>query len=179
MTLVVSLRTFANASDVPDVALVDAAQEYAAEPRAAGDSSDRPPAGRLPVVLGSYPERIGIFHDRRISSPPSHHLSVGRFGKSYARRLASSIRGKALAAASAEKPDSVLATLERYRTVLLADAVRETAELVASAILQRRMKLNRIVGSELKVLCDAMIRDCEPVAVGLFGSPRVKLKLVK
>ena len=59
---------------------------------------------------------------------------------------------------SEEKSHSVLATLERCRTVLLADADIETAELVTLAILQLRMRLNRIAESELRALCDAMMR---------------------
>ena len=80
---------------------------------------------------------------------------------------------------SENKSHSVLATLERCRVALLADADRETAELVALAILQLRMKLNRVAELELKALCDAMMRDGEPVAVGPFGGPRALLKLVK
>ena len=82
-------------------------------------------------------------------------------------------------ASSDNKLHLVLATLERCRSALLADADRETAELVALAILQLRMKLNRVAESDLKALCDAMVRDGEPVAVGPFGGPRVSLKLVK
>src|ERR1700733_1251245 len=72
--------------------------------------------------------------------------------------LASSVRGKMLVDNSEEKSHSVLATLERCRTVLLADADIETAELVTLAILQLRMRLNRIAEAELRGLCDAMMR---------------------
>jgi len=56
----------------------------------------------------------------------------------------------------------VLATLEECRTVLHAADARETALLVSVAILQLRMKLNRIADSELKALCDAMTADGGP-----------------
>jgi hypothetical protein len=64
-----------------------------------------------------------------------------------------------LAANSERQLHSVLATLEQCRTVLHAAASRETALLVSVAILQLRMKLNRIADSELKALCDAMTAD--------------------
>jgi hypothetical protein len=60
---------------------------------------------------------------------------------------------------SEQKLHSVLATLEECRTVLHAAASRETALLVSMAILQLRMKLNRIGDSDLKALCDAMTAD--------------------
>jgi hypothetical protein len=82
-------------------------------------------------------------------------------------------------ASSEKKSHLVLATLERCRSVLLADADRETAELVALAILQLRMKLNCVADSDLKALCDAMMRFGEPVAVGSCDGPPAFLKLVK
>ncbi len=60
---------------------------------------------------------------------------------------------------SEQQLHSVLATLEQCRTVLHGAAARETALLVSMAILQLRMKLNRIADSELKALCDAMTAD--------------------
>jgi len=60
---------------------------------------------------------------------------------------------------SEQQLQSVLATLEHCRTVLHAAASQETALLVSVAILQLRMKLNRIADSELKALCDAMTAD--------------------
>ncbi len=60
---------------------------------------------------------------------------------------------------SEQQLQSVLATLEECRTVLHDAASRETALLVSMAILQLRMKLNRIADSELKALCDAMTED--------------------
>jgi hypothetical protein len=81
---------------------------------------------------------------------------------------------------------SVLAALEECRAVLLASASQETAELVSLAILQLRMKLNRVADSELKVLCDAMMPEQGPAersqAASLQGERRnssAPLKLVK
>ena len=73
--------------------------------------------------------------------------------------LASSGSGKTPVASSEQKLHSTLATLEQCRAVLLASASRETAQLVSVAILQLKMKLNRIADSELKALCDAMTPD--------------------
>jgi hypothetical protein len=67
-----------------------------------------------------------------------------------------------LVANSERQLHSVLATLEQCRTVLHTAAARETALLVSVAILQLRMKLNRIADSELKALCDAMTEDGAP-----------------
>jgi hypothetical protein len=80
---------------------------------------------------------------------------------------------------------SVLATLEECRAVLAGNASGETANLISVAILQLRMKLNRIADSELKALCDAMSRDAAPLAKPQFPkSPQGQgqgalLKLVK
>ena len=54
---------------------------------------------------------------------------------------------------------SVLATLEECRDALTHSSDRETALLVSVAILELRMKLNRITDSDLKALCDAMLPD--------------------
>ncbi len=54
---------------------------------------------------------------------------------------------------------SVLATLEECRAALNLSSNRETALLLSVAILDLRMKLNRIADSELKALCDAMLPD--------------------
>ena len=57
---------------------------------------------------------------------------------------------------------SILATLEKCRDALIDNSDRETALLVWVAILELRMKLNRITDSELKALCDAMLPDEAP-----------------
>jgi hypothetical protein len=60
---------------------------------------------------------------------------------------------------SEQRLHSVLATLEQSRAVLIDSSFRETASLVSVAILELRMKLNRIADRELKALCDAMLAD--------------------
>jgi hypothetical protein len=57
---------------------------------------------------------------------------------------------------------SILATLEQCRAGLIDSGHRETAQLVSVAILELRMKINRISDSELKALCDAMLPDDAP-----------------
>ena len=63
---------------------------------------------------------------------------------------------------SEERLHSVLASLEECRAVLIESGDRETALLLSVAILELRMKLNRITDSELKALCDAMLPDETP-----------------
>ena len=63
---------------------------------------------------------------------------------------------------SEERLHSVRATLEECRAVLIESGNRETAQLVSVAILELRMKLNRVADSELKALCDAMLPDEAP-----------------
>ena len=63
---------------------------------------------------------------------------------------------------SEERLNSILATLEECRAALIDSSDRETALLVSVAILELRMKLNRIADSELKALCDAMLPDEAP-----------------
>jgi hypothetical protein len=59
---------------------------------------------------------------------------------------------------------SVLATLEQCRAALIEGSDRDTALLVSVAILELRMKLNRVADAELKALCDAMVPDEAAVA---------------
>src|SRR5260370_34781502 len=73
--------------------------------------------------------------------------------------LASSVTEKTLVANSEERLHSILATLEECQAALVASGNRETAQLVSVAILELRIKLNRVADSELKALCDAMLRD--------------------
>ena len=101
--------------------------------------------------------------------------------------LASSVTEKTLVANSEERLISILATLEECQGALVASGNRETAQLVSVAILELRIKLNRIADSELKALCDAMVRDvtsAEPphekkLSQGQGGCSAVALKLVK
>ncbi len=97
--------------------------------------------------------------------------------------LASSVSEKTLVANSEERLHAVLATLEECRRAL-ASTDGETVQLLSVAILQLRMKLNRITDSELKALCDAMLpeegseRSEDPAS--LQGQRRrALLKLVK
>jgi len=63
---------------------------------------------------------------------------------------------------SEERLQSILATLEQCRTVLAHGGNRDTAQLLSVAILELRMKLNRVSDAELKALCDAMSPDHGP-----------------
>ena len=60
---------------------------------------------------------------------------------------------------SEERLHLILATLEQCRAGLIESSNRETAQLVSVAILELRMKLNRITDQELRALCDAMVPD--------------------
>jgi hypothetical protein len=89
--------------------------------------------------------------------------------------------GKTLVSISERRLHSVLAALEKCRAALLVNADPETAQLLSLAILQLRMKLNRIGDTELKALCDAMTQNEAPLESTQGGrrrSPPV-LKLVK
>ena len=82
---------------------------------------------------------------------------------------------------------AVLATLEECQASLVRNGDRDTAQLISVAILELRIKLNRIDDSELKALCDAMLREVDPASKpapskpqeGLRQRPQVSLKLVK
>ena len=80
---------------------------------------------------------------------------------------------------------SALASLEKCRADLLADADMETAKLVSLAILQLRMKLNRIGDADMKALCDAMTQrlastgDAKRPPQGGRGHVATALKLIK
>jgi hypothetical protein len=82
---------------------------------------------------------------------------------------------------------SVLATLEECQASLVRNGDRDTAQLVSVAILELRIKLNRIEDSELKALCDAMLRDVDAASKpvqpkppeGLRQRSSALLKLVK
>lgn len=76
---------------------------------------------------------------------------------------------------SDERLHLILATLEECRASLIDSANRDTAQLVSMAILELRMKLNRIAESELKALCDAMLPDDPPVERPQRRRPLLKL----
>jgi hypothetical protein len=84
---------------------------------------------------------------------------------------------------SEERLHVILATLEQCRAGLVESSNRETAHLVSVAILELRMKLNRITHSELKALCDAMLPDDSAAERLQYPKPpprrRPLLKLVK
>jgi hypothetical protein len=101
--------------------------------------------------------------------------------------LASAVTEKTLVANSEERLRSIVAALEECRAALVGSSNQETAQLVSLAILQLRMKLNRVADSELKALCDAMTPDDEPAEgshtpkspQGTRRRPAALLKLVK
>ena len=82
---------------------------------------------------------------------------------------------------------AVLATLEECHAALVLNGDQDTAQLVSVAILELRIKLNRIEDSELKALCDAILREGEAAAGAVFPKRQdgirqrapVILKLVK
>lgn len=80
---------------------------------------------------------------------------------------------------SEQRLHAILATLEQCRAGLIDSAHRDTAQLVSVAILELRMKLNRIADSELKALCDAMLPDEAPEERPQAQRRRPLLKLVK
>ncbi len=77
--------------------------------------------------------------------------------------LASSVTEETLMASSEQRMQSIVSTLEECRAALVASNNGETAQLVSVAILQLRLKLNRIADSELKALCDAIMPAEAPV----------------
>lgn len=58
---------------------------------------------------------------------------------------------------SDEQLFTVLETLEECRAALLDTGKNDTAHMVSVAILDLRMKLNRIADSELKALCEEIM----------------------
>jgi hypothetical protein len=86
-----------------------------------------------------------------------------------------------------ENLKGVLATLEECQTALVQNGDRDTAQLVSVAILELRIKLNRIEDTELKALCDAMLRELDTAPTPASSNqqqaprprPQVSLKLVK
>jgi hypothetical protein len=85
---------------------------------------------------------------------------------------------------SDERLLSVLSALEECRAALIEGGDRETALVLSVAILELRMKLNRIADSELKALCDAMVPEDAPPTRSQYAKPqgqrpRPLLKLVK
>lgn len=81
-----------------------------------------------------------------------------RPGESLQAFAAGRIHGKNAVSHSDEHLNSVLGTLEECRRVLKDNDGRETAELLSIAILDLRMKLKGVANSELRALCDEMLR---------------------
>ena len=81
----------------------------------------------------------------------------------------------------------MLATLEECQASLVRNGDRDIAHLVSVAILELRIKVNRIDDSELKALCDAMLLDVDAASKPVQPRPReglrqrsvASLKLVK
>src|SRR5882724_8399409 len=81
-----------------------------------------------------YPEFMETYMKRTIGLPRLY--------------LASSVTEKTLVANSEEPLQSILATLEQCRAVLAHGGNRDTAQLLSVAILELRMKLNRVSDAE-------------------------------
>jgi hypothetical protein len=90
-------------------------------------------------------------------------------------------KGRNPVADSEQRLHSILVTLEECRAGLIDNGNRETARFVGVAILDIRMRLNRIGDSELKALCDAMLADDPPAETepSPEAERRPLLKLVK
>jgi len=73
---------------------------------------------------------------------------------------------------------SVLEALEACRAALRANGNGETAQLVSLAVLDLRMKLNRVTDDELKALCDEMVLSEERAREGQ-SRRRALLRVVK
>jgi hypothetical protein len=94
------------------------------------------------------------------------------------------VREKTPVANSEERLHGILATLEGCRLALVDSGSLEAAQLLSVAVLELRMKINRIADSELKALCEAMLPPAAPAASSQGpqspqGRPRPLLKLVK
>ena len=84
---------------------------------------------------------------------------------------------------SDERLLSILETLEACRAELLAGGHKESARMVAVAILDVKMQLHRIGETDLRALCDEMLADGSPRGrdgtLPLGVTPRPPLRLVK
>jgi hypothetical protein len=74
---------------------------------------------------------------------------------------------------------SVLASLEECRAALRASGKDDTAQLVAVAILDLRMKLGRVADSELKALCDEIMLAADERARESRARRQPQLRIVK
>ncbi|HLJ01094.1 MAG TPA: hypothetical protein VKT76_15380 [Bradyrhizobium sp.] len=86
-----------------------------------------------------------------------------------------------------ENMRAVLASLEECQTSLILNGDTDTAQLLSVAILELKVKLNQIEDSELKALCDAMLRGEKTTLRSMHTKPpqgflpraQVALRLVK
>jgi hypothetical protein len=78
--------------------------------------------------------------------------------------LASSLSVEELAANSNARLRLVLASLEQCQASLASESEHATADLVAVAILNLRMKLSGVTESELRLLCDLQAEEQSRVA---------------
>ena len=74
---------------------------------------------------------------------------------------------------------SVLTSLEECRVALRAGGKDDTAQLVAVAILDLRMKLGRVADSELKALCDEIMLAADERAREARARGQPQLRIVK
>jgi hypothetical protein len=75
--------------------------------------------------------------------------------------LASSGTGKKPVVSSAMRLRSVMLRLEECKMLLSEPDDRDTAQLVAMAVLQLQMRIHHIGDAELRALCDAMTPGAE------------------
>ena len=92
-------------------------------------------------------------------------VRLGRTGDAELRALCDAMlretKASDLASRSTQKLHEVLASLQEIQAALVQGGDRDTAQLVSVSILELRIKLNRIEDSELKALCDAMLREAK------------------
>jgi hypothetical protein len=97
--------------------------------------------------------------------------------------LASSGTKKMPVANVEERLLALLATLEECQAFLMdKKASPEAGKLLSLAILELRMELHKVTDSELKALCDLMVRDDQPAQETRTASGRPLppyLKLIK
>lgn len=74
--------------------------------------------------------------------------------------------------------EQLLSVLEACRAALRDNGNGETAQLVSLAVLDLRMKLNRVTDDELKALCDEMVLSEERAREGQ-SRRRALLRVVK
>lgn len=80
-------------------------------------------------------------------------------------------RGDHVSSPAKQRLREILATLEECQTALLPSGDRDTAQLLSVAIMELRIKLNREDDSELKALCDMMLREANASQTELARRP--------